>query len=103
MQEIAAETHVAGSAANDRVVDGLVATLTELGLDTRVQNAVGTWQTEPGETEMARVRNVVAVLPGSDPTGRLFLMAHHDSVETGPGARRRRRRACPRCWRRCGR
>jgi hypothetical protein len=35
---------------------------------------------------MAAVRNVVAVLPGSDPTGRLFLMAHHDSVETGPGA-----------------
>ena len=32
------------------------------------------------------MRNVVAVLPGSDPTGRLFLMAHHDSVETGPGA-----------------
>ena len=35
---------------------------------------------------MARVRNVVAVLPGTEPTGRLFLMAHHDSVETGPGA-----------------
>jgi hypothetical protein len=35
---------------------------------------------------MARVRNVVAVLPGSKPTGRLFLTAHHDSVETGPGA-----------------
>jgi hypothetical protein len=86
VQEIAAETHVAGSAANDRVVDGLVATLTELGLDTRVQNAVGTWQSGPGETEMARVRNVVGVLPGSDSTGRLFLMAHHDSVETGPGA-----------------
>ena len=86
VQEIATETHVAGSPANDRVIDGLVAMLTDLGLDTRVQNAVGTWQTDPGETEMARVRNVVAVLPGSDSTGRLFLMAHHDSVETGPGA-----------------
>jgi hypothetical protein len=86
VQEIAAETHVAGSAANDRVVENLVSTLSELGLDTRVQNAVGTWQSGPGETEMARVRNVVGVLPGSDSTGRLFLMAHHDSVETGPGA-----------------
>ena len=86
VQEIAAETHVAGSPANDRVIEGLVATLTDLGLDTRVQNAVGTWQGEPGAMEMARVRNVVAVLPGSDSTGRLFLMAHHDSVETGPGA-----------------
>ena len=86
VQQMATETHVAGSAANDRVVERLVETLSDLGLDTRVQNAVGTWQSEPGETEMARVRNVVAVLPGSDPTGRLFLMAHHDSVETGPGA-----------------
>ena len=31
------------------------------------------------------MRNVVAVLPGTDSTGRLYLMAHHDSVETGPG------------------
>ena len=86
VQRIAAETHVAGSAANDAVVDGLVQTLTDLGLDTRVQRSVGSWQSGAGATEMAAVRNVVAVLPGSDPTGRLFLMAHHDSVETGPGA-----------------
>jgi hypothetical protein len=86
VQAIADEIHAAGSPASDRVVEGLVATLSELGLDTRVQNAVGTWQSGPGETEMARVRNVVGVLPGSDSTGRLFLMAHHDSVETGPGA-----------------
>jgi hypothetical protein len=86
VQEIAAETHVAGSPANDRVIEALVATLTDLGLDTRVQHAVGALQTGPGEAEMARVRNVVAVLPGSGSTGRLFLMAHHDSVGTGPGA-----------------
>jgi hypothetical protein len=86
VRAIADEVHVAGSPANDRVVEGLVVTLGELGLDTRVQNAVGTWQSGHGETEMARVRNVVGVLPGSDSTGRLFLMAHHDSVGTGPGA-----------------
>jgi Peptidase family M28 len=86
VQTIAAETHVAGSPAGQRVVDHLVGALSDLGLDTRVQNAVGAWQSAPGETEMARVRNVVAVLPGADPTGRLFLVSHHDSVETGPGA-----------------
>ncbi|PRY50568.1 peptidase M28-like protein [Geodermatophilus tzadiensis] len=86
VERFAAETHVAGSDAHQRVVDGLVSTLTGLGLDTRVQNAVGTWQSGPGAAEMARVRNVVAVLPGTEPTGRLFLVAHTDSVETGPGA-----------------
>ena len=51
-----------------------------------MQNSVGARGYGPGEARMARVRNVVAVLPGTDPTGRLFLTAHHDSVETGPGA-----------------
>ncbi len=86
VQEIASEAHVPGSAASDRVVDGLVGTLSGLGLDTRVQNAVGAVRTAAGETRMARVRNVVGVLPGTDSTGRLFLTAHHDSVATGPGA-----------------
>ena len=86
VQRIAARTHVAGSSADADVVQYLVSTLSGYGLDTRVQNSVGTYQAGPGATEMAGVRNVVAVLPGSDPTGRLFLTAHHDSVETGPGA-----------------
>ncbi len=82
---IAAETHVTGSAANDRVRERLVDTLEGLGLDVRVQDTVGMNPDGPGEVEAARVRNVVALLPGSDSTGRLFLVAHHDSVETGPG------------------
>jgi hypothetical protein len=86
VQRIASGVHVSGSAASDRVVDGLVDTLTGLGLDTRVQNAVGAVRTASGETRMAQVRNVVGYLPGTEPTGRLFLTAHHDSVETGPGA-----------------
>ena len=85
VQRIAAETHVAGSAAGDRVVDDLAATLTDLGLSTRVQNAVGAYDFGRGSTEMARVRNVVGFIKGSDSTGRLYLMAHHDSVENGPG------------------
>ncbi len=86
VEDVASGVHVPGSAASDGVVEGLVDTLSGLGLDTRVQSAVGAVRTEAGETRMARVRNVVAVLPGTDPTGRLFLTAHHDSVETGPGA-----------------
>lgn len=86
VREIAAEPHGVGRAAADEVVDGLVQTLTALGLDTRVQRSVGASRAEPGATEMAAVRNVVAVLPGADPTGRLYLVAHHDSVQAGPGA-----------------
>jgi hypothetical protein len=85
VQEIGAQTHVAGSAADGRVVEHLVTTLTDLGLDTRVQNAVGAWDVATGSTDMARVHNVVGYLKGSNSSGRLYLMAHHDSVQNGPG------------------
>ena len=86
VQQIAAATHVTGSAADDRVRAHLVDVLTGMGLQTRVQEAVGVHSDGPGSVGVASVRNVVAVLPGSDPTGRLFLVAHHDSVATGPGS-----------------
>src|SRR4029453_6602585 len=54
------------------------------GLRTEVQDAVGA---EPAGRlrAMARVRNVVAVRPGTDSTGRVVLVALYDSVQVGPG------------------
>jgi hypothetical protein len=86
VERLAAQPHVVGSAADGQVTDALVRTLGNLGLDARVQSDVGDWPEGPGVTDMASVRNVVAVLPGTHSTGRLFLMAHHDSVQNGPGA-----------------
>lgn len=86
LEQVAAGPHVAGSVANDAVRDYLVGSLDALGWRTEVQDAVGMDPTEPDLPGMARVRNVVALLPGSDPSGRLFLVAHHDSIQVGPGA-----------------
>lgn len=91
VQTIASEPHVAGSPANDRVRDHLVATLRGLGLAPEVQDTVaveGTSRPSAGEggIGLARVRNVVAVLPGAASSGRIFLVAHYDSVQSGPGA-----------------
>lgn len=83
LEQIAAKPHPVGSAENDRVRDYLVTTLKGLGLQTEVQDAVGAYG-DP--LVMSRVRNVVALLPGTDSTGRLFLVAHYDSVPVGPGA-----------------
>lgn len=86
---VGARTHVAGSAANNQVRDHLTGALRGLGLDTSVQDTVGpeAGQLSGGEggSTFARVRNVVALLPGTAPTGRVFLVAHYDSVQTGPG------------------
>jgi hypothetical protein len=90
VQTIAAEPHVAGSAANDRVREYLISTLKGFGLSPEVQDTVsvqgGELSSSVGGIGLARVRNVVALIPGSAPTGRIFLVAHYDSVQSGPGA-----------------
>jgi hypothetical protein len=86
---VGAQTHVAGSPANDRVRDYLVDVLRGLGLETEVQDTVGEEAGQlggaAGGATLARVRNVVARLPGAASTGRIFLVAHYDSVQVGPG------------------
>jgi hypothetical protein len=85
VQTIGQHVHVAGSAAEDDVRRYIVDTLTGLGLQPRIQDAVG--ETDAlGGPAMARVSNVVTVIPGSHSTGRLFLVAHYDSVQVSYGA-----------------
>ncbi len=91
VQAIATEPHVAGSAANDRVRDHLIGALRGLGLEPAVQDTVAVQgssrlSASAGGIGLARVRNVVTLIPGSAPTGRIFLVAHYDSVQSGPGA-----------------
>lgn len=74
-----------GSPASDAARDALVGRLAAEGLAPRV-DASASITAEEGQARAARVENVVATLPGSDPTGSVVLMAHYDSVAAGPGA-----------------
>jgi len=89
LRVIAARAHVAGSPAGDQVRGHLLSTLRELGLEVTEQDTVapeaGQLSGGAGGATVARVRNVVARLPGTNPTGRVFLVAHYDSVQVGPG------------------
>jgi hypothetical protein len=89
VQAIATVPHPVGSAAQDRVRDHLVTTLKGLGLSPEVQDTVspegGELSSSAGGIGIAHVRNVITVIPGTASTGRLFLVAHYDSVQTGPG------------------
>src|SRR5262245_11202693 len=81
---IAQRPHPIGSAEHDRVRDYLVAQLSNLGLEPRIQNAtgVGTRYADAG-----RVQNILARIAGRRNSGpAVFLVAHYDSVEAGPGA-----------------
>ncbi|MCU7723148.1 M28 family peptidase [Actinoplanes sp. KI2] len=90
VEAIATRPHPVGSAAQGEVHDHLVSVLRGLGLSPEVQDTVsvegGALSSSAGGIGLAHVRNVVTVVPGTASTGRIFLVAHTDSVQTGPGA-----------------
>jgi Zn-dependent M28 family amino/carboxypeptidase len=85
VQRIGSQVHVAGSDAATDVREYIADTLRRAGLQTEVQDAIGA-ENALGGFQMARVRNVVALLPGADSTGRVILVAHYDSVQVSYGA-----------------
>lgn len=85
LQEFATEPRPLGSAASDRARDYLADELRSAGFSVQISRAVGGFTAE-GVASFGRVDNIVATLPGRDPTGSVVLAAHYDSVAAGPGA-----------------
>lgn len=84
LPHIASVPHPIGSPAHAQTRAYLVKTLTSLGWDTQTQEELGVSQ---GEGAVGFVSNVVARLRGSGGSGKaVMLVAHYDSVPTGPGA-----------------
>jgi hypothetical protein len=83
--EIARRPRPIGSPEHARVRELLVERLRALGLETEVQTATSSVETEQG-LRVATVRNVVARLPGTASTGAVLVTAHYDSRELAPGA-----------------
>ncbi|HEV2617623.1 MAG TPA: M28 family peptidase [Candidatus Acidoferrales bacterium] len=73
--------HPVGSAADAKVREGIVAQLTKLGYQPRVQDGFVC-----DEGRCAHVKNVLARLEGRDPATAVLVAAHYDSVPAGPGA-----------------
>ncbi|MEV7028192.1 M28 family peptidase, partial [Kitasatospora sp. NPDC093558] len=93
VRAIATEPRPSGSPAHTRVREDIVRTLTELGLETRVQTTASVTHMPDlsptgADSRYAglRVDNVVARLPGSASTRPVALVTHYDSTEAGPGA-----------------
>src|SRR6266581_568628 len=84
VEQIAQRPHPMGTADHDRVRDYIVDQLSRLGLTSQIQQAtaIGTRYRQVG-----RVQNILARLPGTDPSGKAVLItAHYDGVEAGPAA-----------------
>ncbi|GIJ68874.1 M20/M25/M40 family metallo-hydrolase [Virgisporangium ochraceum] len=87
VEQIGQDRHVAGSPAGDRVREYLLETLRGYGLETEVQEATGLVAARDWEEGVAaRVRNVIARIPGTASTGRVIFVAHYDAVQVSYGA-----------------
>lgn len=85
VERVGSAEHPVGSPAAHEVRDYLVSTLRGLGLQPQIQHAVAGTGALSGPYAMAAVDNVIAVLPGTAATGRVFLFAHYDSVQVSFG------------------
>ena len=87
VQAIARAPHPPGTAEHARVRAYIVDQLRALKLDVHEQEAVATSKSKRGLT-LANVVNIVGYRKGASPKPGppLLLMAHYDSVPTGPGA-----------------
>lgn len=88
LEFISREPHPTGSAANAGVRAYIVDQLKSLGLGAQVQKAVAATSWDIGGAPYASgiAQNVVGRVTGTSSTGAVLLMAHYDSVATGPGA-----------------
>ena len=88
LKVIAREPHPTGSIAIGRVRDYIVGQTRSLGLNPELQKSVSTtsWDIGGAPYSAGTVENVIVRLSGTNTTGALLLMAHYDSVATGPGA-----------------
>lgn len=77
--------HPIGSNANAAAREHLVAQLSTLGMETQVATAIGV-SDRYAALIAGNTHDVIARLPGTANSGAIMLMAHYDSVPSGPGA-----------------
>lgn len=86
VEAVAQEVHPAGTEAAADVRDYIVDALADLDIDAEIERGVGATGALGSTFGLAAVENVVAVLPGTDSTGTVFLVAHYDSAQVSHGA-----------------
>ncbi|MDT4952933.1 MAG: hypothetical protein QOJ02_1071 [Acidobacteriota bacterium] len=87
VETLAGGPRPAGSAAHRAAREYIVTALREnAGLEAEVRDTTATSTRYGLPYDAARVHNVVATIRGTDPSRRIVLMAHYDTVLTSPGA-----------------
>jgi len=81
------EPHPIGSVQLENVRDKIVNDLTKIGLEVKTEAGYTSTTWSPSYKRMAKVENIVAMLPGDGTSDKtIVLCGHYDSVVEGPGA-----------------
>jgi hypothetical protein len=81
---ISQEPHVTGSPEIHKVRDYILGELTSLGFKAETQLILEQYSLR--DDEVALVENVLARIPGKNPSGSIVFMGHYDSAPHSPGA-----------------
>lgn len=85
LKEIADAPHPLGSKEHERVKDYIFSTLSDFGLSPEIQSEEGVFKAWGGDYK-GKIENIVAKIPGTDPSGAIMISTHYDSDEESPGA-----------------
>jgi Peptidase family M28 len=85
VRAIARVPHPIGTNANAEARQYLISQLSALGMNPQVSMAIGV-DNGSGALVAGRTNNIVGRISGTANSGAILLMAHYDSVPSGPGA-----------------
>ena len=86
IEAISRYPHPMGTVENEQVRDYIIAELSQLNIPSEVQSTRVPEFYRGIPNEFVNIYNVIAVLPGMNPTGAIALVGHYDTVPTSPGA-----------------
>jgi hypothetical protein len=86
LRVVARRPHSAGTAEHDSVLSYLLQRLRDLGLKPQVQNNIGSRTAGDDFILAGQAKNILAFLPGTNPSKTVLVMAHYDSQPNTPGA-----------------
>lgn len=86
LRRIASAPRPLGSSGHDAARDYILGQLAAHGIERQVQQAAVKVDNPRDIPSIARVENVIGRIRGTRSAGAILLVAHYDSVPTGPGA-----------------
>ena len=86
VEAISQSPHPIGSSEIEQVRNYIVAELVGMGISPEVQETAVPDYFGVNNDQPVDVLNILAVLPGTNPTGSIVLAAHYDTVPPSPGA-----------------